>query len=110
MQYNEEIVALFHVGFTAAYADYAWRCAHALNQQFVEDVSAEVSEETANKLAEALKTQPTLTSPKSPAIIASLLLEIVKVRPALLMLDDFCRLLFWALHDRHVASKSSNAA
>lgn len=110
LTHKGQMIALFHVGFTAASASYAWHTAHSLHRRFVEAAAATGSKEVAEYITAFFQTNPELTAPTQAAMLTTLLPEIDTLTKVLPVLEDFSRQLFWALHASHTASKLRCAA
>ncbi len=99
-------VAVMHAGLDGTGGVQAWNAAHVLNAGFVAGLCASVN---GRALAPFLQTHPELTAPTGPAMIASVIPGTAEVPATMLVLEDFARQLFWALHLRHTTGANGSA-
>lgn len=101
-------VAVMHAGLDATGGVQAWNAAHVLNFNFALGLCSSASG-SGSKFAPFLYSHPELTPPTGPAMIASIIPGTAGVPATVVVLEDFTRQLFWALHLRHTAGVSGSA-
>ncbi|MBS0631406.1 MAG: hypothetical protein JSS11_05800 [Verrucomicrobia bacterium] len=105
LRHQGQGIAVMHAGLDTSGARQAWGAAHALNQDCIDAIISMGPKEVASGLAKFLQSHSELTLPTGPAMVTSLLPAILETSPMLYVLEGFTRQLFWALHERHIASK-----